>query len=301
VGLKPSVGRWARVGGFPAILTDFETLGTLTLTVDDALLLDAALKGPDRRDRRSLQAPEPRPWQGPPRILYVRRFGEAPVDPEVSSAIEVVATTLQAAGHEVEQAPVFFDLEQAARIWRVVSHSGVAWLMRQHPDHERLAGASALAMAAAGREMSGADYLDALEKIAAFRRSCAELFSRFALVLTPTAAALPWPATAPYPDAIDGRAAGPRDHAIFTGWVNISGLPAISLPVALSKSGLPIGAQFVADFGADDALLDFARSFSARMPPPPLPAIERLQLGAMIARRLSRRAAGRRPGSQLSR
>jgi aspartyl-tRNA(Asn)/glutamyl-tRNA(Gln) amidotransferase subunit A len=85
---------------------------------------------------------------------------------------------------------------------------------------------------------------------------------------------LPWPAETPYPDRIDGRPAGPRDHAIFTGWVNIAGVPAISLPVAVSKSGLPIGVQFAAGFGADAALLGFARDFSQRNTPPPLPRME---------------------------
>jgi aspartyl-tRNA(Asn)/glutamyl-tRNA(Gln) amidotransferase subunit A len=93
-------------------------------------------------------------------------------------------------------------------------------------------------------------------------------------VLTPTAAALPWPAEISYPDRIAGRPAGPRDHAIFTGWVNIAGLPAISLPVALSAAGLPIGVQFVAGFGADTDLLAFARDFTERHPAPPLPEMD---------------------------
>ena len=46
----------ARIDGFPAILTDFETIGTLTRSVEDASLLDAAMAGPDARDRRSLCA-----------------------------------------------------------------------------------------------------------------------------------------------------------------------------------------------------------------------------------------------------
>jgi aspartyl-tRNA(Asn)/glutamyl-tRNA(Gln) amidotransferase subunit A len=93
-------------------------------------------------------------------------------------------------------------------------------------------------------------------------------------VLTPTAAALPWPAELQFPDRIAGSAAGPRDHAVFTGWVNIAGIPAISLPVAVSANGLPIGVQFAAGFGADKALLDFARSFEQRHPAPPLPTLD---------------------------
>jgi aspartyl-tRNA(Asn)/glutamyl-tRNA(Gln) amidotransferase subunit A len=274
VGFKPSVGRWPRIDGFPAILGDFETAGTLTRTVEDALLLDALLKGADPRDRRSLYVEAPRWGEETRRILYVPRFGASPVDPEIVAATDALAQQLADAGHSVEAGDVFFDLDEAAHIWRAVSRAGVAWLMRENPGFEAKAGAAARAMADDGRTITGVDYLDALEKVAALRRRVAELFERFDLVLTPTAAALPWPAATPYPERIDGKPAGPRDHAIFTGWVNIAGLPAISLPVGLSHARLPIGAQFVAGFGADASLLDFSAALEAAMPAPPLPMLD---------------------------
>jgi aspartyl-tRNA(Asn)/glutamyl-tRNA(Gln) amidotransferase subunit A len=274
VGWKPSAGRIPRIDGFPAILTDFETIGTLTRSVDDALLLDAAMAGADPRDRRSLYATAP-PWAADRlRIAYVPTFGGSPVDPEVAAATAAVAAELAEAGHGVAEESVFFDLDDAARIWHVVSRAGVAWLTGRNDKLAALGGASAKAMAADGQKLSGADYIDALERVAAFRRRIAELFARVDLVLTPTAAALPWPAETPYPDSIAGRPAGPRDHAVFTGWVNIAGLPAISLPVAASRSGLPIGVQLVAGFGADRDLLAFARSFAERHPAPPLPLMD---------------------------
>ncbi len=261
--------------GFPAILTDFETIGTLTRTVDDALTLDSVLAGSDARDRRSLYAAAP-PWAVErPRIIYIPKFGEGPVDPEVARIVADFARTLEREGHVVKEAPVFFDLEDAARIWHVVSRAGVAWLMQWNGARlEDGAGASARAMAADGRKLAAADYTDALERAGALRRRCAELFANAELVLTPTAAALPWPAETPFPDTIAGRKAGPRDHAIFTGWVNIAGLPAISLPIGLAESGLPVGVQLAAGFGADSALLAFARDASRRHKPPPLPIMD---------------------------
>jgi aspartyl-tRNA(Asn)/glutamyl-tRNA(Gln) amidotransferase subunit A len=275
VGWKPSIGRIARIDGFPAILTDFETIGTLARTIEDTLILDEAIAGPDVRDRRSLYAPAP-PWpNGPLRILYIPQFGDAPVDPEVASAVAGVAEDLARDGADVRQGKVFFDLEDAARIWHVVSRAGVAWFTDSNDfPFKEMAGASVRAMAVEGRRLSGIDYIDAIERVAVLRRRCAELFDQADLILTPTAAALPWPAEIPYPDRIAGRPAGPRDHAIFTGWVNITGLPAISLPIAVSEFGLPIGAQFVAGFGSDAALLAFANNFSQKNPPPPLPMME---------------------------
>ena len=124
VGWKPSTGHVPRIDGFPAILTDFETIGTLTRTVDDALMLDSVLAGPDARDRRSLYAAAP-PWAVErPRIVYIPKFGEGPVDPEVARVVADFARSLEREGHEVKEAPVFFDLEDAARIWHVVSRAG---------------------------------------------------------------------------------------------------------------------------------------------------------------------------------
>jgi aspartyl-tRNA(Asn)/glutamyl-tRNA(Gln) amidotransferase subunit A len=274
VGYKPSIGRWPRADGLPAILTDFETIGSLARTVEDTLLLDEVLRGRDLRDWRSSTAPALAWPTKTRRILYVPRLGTAPVDPEVASQVEALAQRLSSLGHDVREGEVFFDLDVAARVWHVVSRAGVAWLMAQNPTYEKLAGASARAMAEDGRKVSGADYLGALEAVSAIRRLVAELFEGVDLVLTPTAAALPWPAETPYPDRIDGRPAGPRDHAIFTGWVNIAGVPAVNLPIGVSRSGLPIGAHLVAAFGADEQLLAFAREVSGAIPPPPLPGLE---------------------------
>jgi Asp-tRNA(Asn)/Glu-tRNA(Gln) amidotransferase A subunit family amidase len=56
--------------------------------------------------------------------------------------------------------------------------------------------------------------------------------------------------------------------------VNIAGVPALSLPIGLSRSGLPIGAHLVAAFGADDQLLAFAREVAGAVPSQPLPQLE---------------------------
>ena len=276
VGWKPSVGRFPRIDGLPAILTDFETVGTLTRTIGDVLLLDAVMAGPDARDRRSFALAAPAWSERPLRIVFTPQFGAAPVDPEVADVTERVAQGLERDGHAVRRESVFFDLKDAAHIWNVVSRAGVAWLMDvwRGGGLETLAGSSACAMAGEGRRVTGADYFDALERVAALRRLAIEFFARADLLLTPTAAALPWAAETPYPDRIDGKPAGPRDHAIFTGWANIAGVPAISLPVAVSRAGLPIGVQFAAGFGADASLLAFAGAFSRRNPPPPLPVME---------------------------
>jgi aspartyl-tRNA(Asn)/glutamyl-tRNA(Gln) amidotransferase subunit A len=92
------------------------------------------------------------------------------------------------------------------------------------------------------------------------------LFSRYDFVMTPAAAALPWPAEEPYPTRIDGKEVGPRGHAVYTGWVNACGIPAIALPCAPSREGLPIGLQLAAGFGEDERLLEIAARYEATAP-----------------------------------
>ncbi|MET0748981.1 MAG: amidase [Rhizobium sp.] len=272
VGWKPSTGHIPRLWGFPCILGDFEVIGTLTRTVADARLIDAIVNAPDDRDRRSLQDRPPAWPQRARRVLHVPHFAGSPVDPEVAAATAGFADRLAQRGAEVTTGELFFDLDSANHIWRVISRAGVAFLMGwRNGSLETAAGPSVRAMAQDGRTFSAADYLDALEQVAALRLQLTDIFAQYDLVLTPSAAALPWPAEQPYPTSIDGRPAGPRDHAVFTGWVNIAGLPAISLPVALSQGGLPIGVQLVAGFGRDEELLAFADDMDLGAPRLPCP------------------------------
>ncbi len=87
------------------------------------------------------------------------------------------------------------------------------------------------------------------------RAELVRLLANVDVILTPTAAALPWPATDSHPTEIDGKAVGPRGHAVFTAFANAAGLPGLALPAAPSPEGLPIGLQWIGRHGADAQLL----------------------------------------------
>ena len=53
---------------------------------------------------------------------------------------------------------------------------------------------------------------------------------------------------------------------VFTSTANVTGQPAITLPLGQSKSGLPIGVQFMARFGEESALIRLASSLEKAMP-----------------------------------
>ena len=94
-----------------------------------------------------------------------------------------------------------------------------------------------------------------------FRDQVGMAFERIDMIMTPACAAMPWAAAEAWPCSIDRREVGPRGHAIYTGWVNVCGHPAISLPARPASNGLPVGFQLVADFGADEYLIDVAYQY----------------------------------------
>jgi aspartyl-tRNA(Asn)/glutamyl-tRNA(Gln) amidotransferase subunit A len=118
----------------------------------------------------------------------------------------------------------------------------------------------------AGRKVGAGEYLAGIQVFEMLRTESEAVFQRWDIVMTPSAAALPWPAEQPYPELIDGKKVGPRGHAIYTGWVNACGIPAINLPCAPSRRGMPIGFQLAARFGAEHLLWDVSEQFEAAQP-----------------------------------
>jgi aspartyl-tRNA(Asn)/glutamyl-tRNA(Gln) amidotransferase subunit A len=264
VGLKPSIGAVPRVNSLPMMLLDLEVIGPIARTVEDARLLFELMSGPDPRDRRSLFLQRHETTK-PLRILYVPRFGDAPLDPEIAQSVDSAARALEQFC-EVETGPMPLDLRALNEFWPRFGAAGVAYVMAMHPGKEDLLDPRFQAMLELGRSVTAAEYLAGFELFERLRRESERLFERWDIVMTPSAAALPWPAEQPYPEVIDGKKVGPRGHAVYTGWVNACGIPAINLPCAPSRRGMPIGFQLAARFGADRLLLDVSEKFEAVKP-----------------------------------
>jgi amidase len=102
------------------------------------------------------------------------------------------------------------------------------------------------------------------------RRTFGQFFLEYDVLLTPTMSQLPQPlgkhaATRADLDFISYNRLG-DEIGMYTAPVNMTGQPAISLPLGQSKSGLPIGMQFVARFGDEGTLIRLASSFEKTMP-----------------------------------
>jgi aspartyl-tRNA(Asn)/glutamyl-tRNA(Gln) amidotransferase subunit A len=176
-------------------------------------------------------------------------------------------------GHRVETGGLPLDLGFITEAWPQIGQIGLARMFEEHPDWEAQASPKYREMAEAGRRLPAQRLWQFIEAARALRRDSAALFETLDVIVMPAAAALPWPAHEAYPRVIDGHEVGPRGHAVYTGWVNAAGLPAVAMPCEPAAEGLPIGAQFIGRFGSDSALLDFAEAFEnaapqhARWPP----------------------------------
>jgi aspartyl-tRNA(Asn)/glutamyl-tRNA(Gln) amidotransferase subunit A len=262
VGLKPSRGRVPRAGGLPPVFLDFEVAGPLARCVDDvAAVLQVIGCGA-----------VPASAAAPARILYIPHFGDHPVDPAIAALTGVAARQLAALGHEVTTADRFDTAEPVNQRWPLLSQVGLAWLVAHpqalsatRPFDPASFGPAMQANAAAGGDASALALFDLLFEVERLRAELARLFERYDFLLTPAAAALPWPAGETHPTRIGGREVGPRGHAVFAGFVNAAGLPAIALPCGFAQ-GLPVGLQLVAREGGDDALLALARAFERAHP-----------------------------------
>ncbi len=256
-GLKPSPGCVDRDGGLPTILLDLEVIGPVARTAQDmATVMETIAPG--------MVIPEAAPAC---RVRYVAAFGTHPVEPEVATMTERAAQTLAALGHAVETGPPPFDPDEVAALHAVVSQAGLAWLAAERGVAP--ARASLQGTLAEGRALGRDALFGALARLTALRRMMAAHLGPRDLILTAAAAAHPWPIGTDYPATIAGLPAGPRGHAVFTGFVNDLGLAAVALPCGLSAAGLPVGVQCVGRAGSDGLLLALARDWERAHPTEP--------------------------------
>lgn len=260
VGLKPGLGRVPRAGGLAQVLLDFEVAGPIARSARDARMAYDVLAGADRRDATS-RAQYEAPREHPPRVLYVPRLDDAPCDPAILSATRAVADRLAETGCRVTEGVLPLDLSPLGAVWGRVAEIGLAHYLASDPSVAMAAAPKYREMAARGAAASGPELWAILDIVRALRCAAAQMFDQIDLVLMPGSAAMPWPATEAFPPVIDGQPVGPRGHAVYTGWVNAAGLPAIGLPAPCTD--LPIGVQLIGDMGSEDRLLDLAERLEA--------------------------------------
>lgn len=303
VGLKPSRGRVSQGPGAGDMwATGSWYLGALTRTVRDTAAVLDVVSGAEPGD--PVVAPPPtRPFAdevgadpGRLRVGFLARTvaGYPALDPDIAEGVRATARLLSDLGHDVEEAhPPALDrqLDGALDGFMGLIGSGVGWSLQQwsqrlgRPLGEQDVEPATWLVKRAGDALSGADFVAALDVVQAYGRSVAGWWADYDLLLTPTTAV-----EAPPLDvdrlALRDPAAAVRASAELTGGFtipfNITGQPAISLPLHWTREGLPVGMQFAAAYAREDLLLRLAAQLETAAPwldrRPPVADIDRATL-----------------------
>jgi amidase len=250
VGLKPSRGRVPRrAQGWLGGVVE----GAVTRTVADTAAVLDVLSGPDPRAWYNAPAPD-RPFleesaRDPARLrigLMDHGPGGLPVEEPCAEAARRAAAALEELGHEVVPADVPTLSEDVVAPFLVVINASLADY--EGVDWDKVEPHIAQAVADA-RATSSFEYAASAAMLERYSRELVSAWGAdFDVLVTPTTAILPPPAGAVLQLA-HANPGQPVEAVLamvaFTIFANITGLPAISLPVHTTDDGFPVGAQLV--------------------------------------------------------
>lgn len=279
-GLKPSRGRIS-----PAPLGDawngFAVNHALTRSVrDSALLLDVASQ-PVLGDNNFLPPPatpfieEVGRNPGKLRIGFVPGALMSPsLEPEVAEAVEEAAGFCASLGHTVEEMRIAANFDEMRDKANAVLSANMAWMIKRagdargRPVTEDEVEQVVWIIVQDGLKLSGVDVSDAFASIYQFNRAVGALFDTYDVLLTATLGQTPVKVGDLSITKVDKD---PYTAALYrfmpnTQPFNVNGSPAMSVPLAWSKSGLPIGIQFAARPGNEALLLRLAGQLEAERP-----------------------------------
>jgi amidase len=272
VGLKPSRGRVpARAQAWEGAAVE----GVVTHTMADTAAVLDLISEPDRLSWWSAPAP-PRPYVdevgAPSAGLRIAVMTDTalglPTDPACADAVAATVRALEGAGHHVVDVTPDFGIEEFIANFVTVVNSGLA-AYDDHVDWARVEEHNRLSREAAG-QVDCIAYAKAVAALQAWTRKVnAQWGDGFDLLVTPTMAIEPAPAGQILAEvqADPGGISPTVLHSVlFTAVFNMNGLPAISLPLHQSDSGLPIGVQLVAGPWDESTLIRVGSHLEQAMP-----------------------------------
>jgi Asp-tRNA(Asn)/Glu-tRNA(Gln) amidotransferase A subunit family amidase len=247
---------------------------------DSAALLDAT-SGPDIGDPY---------WAPPPAGPFLAEVGRdpgrlrialtttpwngKPVDPQCADAAQAAARLCERLGHHVEEARPTIDAEALAHASRVIVSANVRNVLdlrgaaRGRPVTQDEVEPETWRRMQDAAAFTAADYARSTLVVHRTGRAVARFFTGYDILLTPTMACTPYPlgvidmSTAD----VDGFYDAVLRSIAFTSLFNSSGNPAMSVPLAWSREGLPLGVQFVAPFGDEARLFRLAAQLESTQP-----------------------------------
>jgi aspartyl-tRNA(Asn)/glutamyl-tRNA(Gln) amidotransferase subunit A len=268
VGLKPTYGLVSRRGVFPLSYA-LDHIGPLTRTVRDSALALGVIAGPDKHDPASVDRPPADLLSTVDngvaglRIAYARSMlvGDPSAHPDVVAALDAAAGALRELGACVREVrlPDFALFNACGRV--IMTAEGYAihepWLRERPLEYGRYTYQRLLP----GAGLTAADLVQAM-------RVRQQLADEVSAVLADHSALLAANALAPPPRFGDfGTDWPPPRAATATQTIafNVTGHPALCLPVGFTAAGLPLGMQVVAAAFAEPTLFRVAAALESHL------------------------------------
>ena len=277
-GLKPTFGRVSLAHAGP-LAWSVSHAGPMAATVTDLAVGFAYLAGPDARD--------PHTWDQPPldfkgwnettlqdMVIGVDRAWMEDTDTEITDALESLLTQLARWGAQVQEVRLpYLDEAMLAHLVTVgteLSHALRTWLTRAHVPFTQVA-PDVQSLVAMVRALRSDDYLRAQQWRTRAIRTVEEVLRSAHVLLTPAAAILP----PPLPESVRRHGELKTTEMLhimrFVFLANLTGHPALTLPVGLSREGLPLAVQAIGRYWDEATLLRLAWMMEKKRGPIPLP------------------------------
>jgi len=270
-GFKPT---WGSVPQYPAsVVETLSHAGPITRTVGDAVLMLAVMAGADARDRSSMvpDAVSLADIEGGTdcgmaglRVAWSRDLGYAAVDPAVADVAAAAARRFEELGCIVEEAHP--DVDDPWQLVHTMWAAAFAAYFKDSFDDVRDKLTPGLAkVVEQGLLFHGTDVAAAYIQRNVYYEVWRSFLDSYDLVLTPTLPCTAFAAGDDHPGIIAGRATSYLGWTALTYPMNLTGLPAASVPCGF-VDGLPVGLQIIGGFRQDRAVLRAARAFEQLAP-----------------------------------
>lgn len=279
IGLKPTYGRLSRYG-LIAFASSFDQIGPITNNAEDMALMMEVMAGFDEHDSTSA-GHKPQKYSENLRLdrklkigYYPQTLNNPKIDPEISESIQKLIDWLKKEGHSVESCdltyldylvPTYYVLTTAEASSNLSRFSGIHYGFRDMEATESETVIKRSRSIGFGKEVQrrimlgtfvlSSGYYDAYytraQKVRRIiRDDTKKALEQFDLILLPTTPTTAFKLGEKTKDPIEMYLAD-----IFTVQANITGLPAINVPLFRHSNGMPFGAQLMADSFKEDLLL----------------------------------------------
>jgi Asp-tRNA(Asn)/Glu-tRNA(Gln) amidotransferase A subunit family amidase len=274
VGHKPSFGLVPKEPGFKGWKT-LSVDGPITRTVRDAALALSIMAGPAVADDMTYPVPaqdyvaaatQQRDLTAL-RVAYSVDMGFAAVDPDVRNAFDGALETLSHLGCRlVETHP---STGNPMAMWNLFATcEGYASEGPLLDQWESQMSPGTADLIRAGRDLAGWEYVDALHARGAFTRVWSQFFTEYDVLVSPCMQLTAFDVDILSPSSIDGLPVDP----FFDDWcslvlpANLTGQPAISIPMGFGSDGLPVGLQVMGRRFDDATVLALAAAYEQAAP-----------------------------------